>query len=97
MKVMLIYSGADGDVQARIQEFTLVGAPWIGEGSGDGQGPQRVQGSARWGAKPPGSSWELGNWGGNGNAKMAVFKEFFARCETDAASLKSQIIIFDRS
>ena len=36
--------------QARIQEFTLVGAPWIGEGSGDRQGPQRVQGSARWGA-----------------------------------------------
>ena len=35
--------------QARIQEFTLVGAPWIGEGSRDGQGPQRVQGSARWG------------------------------------------------
>ena len=28
--------------QARIQEFTLVGAPWIGEGSGDRQGPQRV-------------------------------------------------------
>ena len=24
--------------QARIQEFTLVGAPWIGEGSGDRQG-----------------------------------------------------------
>ena len=23
--------------QARIQEFTLVGAPWIGEGSGDRQ------------------------------------------------------------
>ena len=37
-------------MQARIQEFTLVGAPWIGEGSGDRQGPQRVQGSARWGA-----------------------------------------------
>ena len=36
-------------VQARIQEFTLVGAPWIGEGSGDRQGPQRVQG-AQWGA-----------------------------------------------
>ena len=33
--------------QARIQEFTLVGVPWIGEGSGDRQGPQRV---------PPGSS-----------------------------------------
>ena len=32
--------------QARIQEFTLVGTPWIGEGSGDHQGPQRVQGSA---------------------------------------------------
>ena len=30
--------------------FTLVGAPWIGEGSGYRQGPQRVQGSARWGA-----------------------------------------------
>ena len=46
--------------QARIQEFTLVGAPWIGEGSGDRQGPQRIQGSARWGAlggrSPPGSS-----------------------------------------
>ena len=27
-----------------------MGAPWIGEGSGDRQGPQRVQGSARWGA-----------------------------------------------
>ena len=50
MKAMLIYGGADGDVQARIQEFTLVDAPWIGEGSGDRQGPQRVQGSARWGA-----------------------------------------------
>ena len=37
--------------QARIQEFTLVGAPWIGDGSGDRQGPQRVQGSARWGAR----------------------------------------------
>ena len=36
--------------QARIQEFTLVGAPWIGEGSGDRQGPQQVQGSAQWGA-----------------------------------------------
>ena len=37
-------------VQARIQEFTLGGAPWIGEGSWDRQGPQRVQGSALWGA-----------------------------------------------
>ena len=37
-------------LQARIQEFTLVGAPWIDEGSGDRQGPQRVKGSARWGA-----------------------------------------------
>ena len=26
------------EFQARIQEFTLVGAPWIGEGSGDRQG-----------------------------------------------------------
>ena len=25
-------------IQARIQKFTLVGAPWIGEGSGDRQG-----------------------------------------------------------
>ena len=49
--------------QARIQEFTLVGAPWIGEGSGDRQGPQRVQGRARWGAlggEPPVEAHE--NW-----------------------------------
>ena len=42
--------------QARIQEFTLGVAPWIGEGSGDRQGPQRVQGSAQWralGGKAP--------------------------------------------
>ena len=48
-----------GGLQARIQEFTLGGAPWIGEGSGDRQRPQLVQGSARWGAlnaKPP---WKL--------------------------------------
>ena len=35
-------SGYFEPCQARIQEFTLVGAPWIGEGSGDRQGPQRV-------------------------------------------------------
>ena len=37
-------------VQAWIQEFTLVRAPWIGEGSGVCQGSQRVKGSSRWGA-----------------------------------------------
>ena len=35
---------------ALIQEFTLVGVPWRGSGSEDRQDPQRVQGSARWGA-----------------------------------------------
>ena len=30
--------------------ISVGGAPWIGEGSDDRQGPQRVQGSARWGA-----------------------------------------------
>ena len=44
--------------QARIQEFTLGGAPWIGEGSDDRQGPQRVQGSARWGALGGEAPWE---------------------------------------
>ena len=82
--------------QARIQEFTLVGAPWKGEGSGDHQGPQRVQGSTRWGALRPGSSWELGIWGGNGNAKKWLyFRRFFARCETATASLKFQIMILE--
>ena len=36
-------SGADPGIYVR-------GSPWIGEGSGDYQRPQRVQGSAPWGA-----------------------------------------------
>ena len=40
-------AGADPGIYVR------GGAPWIGEGSGDRQGPQRVQVSARWGRSPP--------------------------------------------
>ena len=35
-------------IQARIKDFKLGGA-LLGEGFGDSIGPQRIQGSARWG------------------------------------------------